>query len=73
MSMSEPFMPAHEPHPSDDPRDVDLDRDVDVIDEPAADESSTDAAQPDTPSDFRTPHPGDRLTEARLHEDFGDS
>lgn len=65
-------MPAHEPRPSDDPRDVDLDHDVDVIDLAAGD-PSTDAVEPNTPSDFRTPHPGDRLTEARLHEDFRDS
>lgn len=68
--MSEPFMPAHEPRPSDDPRDIDLDHDADVIAGPADDDAATDAAEPSTPTDFRTPHPGDRLTEARLHEDF---
>jgi len=71
--MSEPFMPAHEPHPSDDPRDIDLDHDADVIRDSADDEAATDAAEPSTPSDFRTPQPGDRLTEAMLREDFRDS
>jgi hypothetical protein len=73
MSMSEPFLPAHEPPSEPDPRERDIDTDADVFVEP---DEETDLAEevpvrenaPRPP--FRTPTPGDGLTPDQLADDL---
>jgi hypothetical protein len=75
MSMSEPFLPAHEPRAEPDPREHDLDGDV-VLDphadaDPAPDNAPlvhAGAAEPP----FRTPTAGDHLTAQALADELGD-
>ncbi|MFE1664623.1 hypothetical protein [Microbacterium sp. P02] len=72
MSSAEPFMPAHEsPSPSG-AADRDIDHDTDVIVDPEDAESTDAPYESDTKPAFRTPQPGDRLTEDELDRDLDD-
>lgn len=74
MSMSEPFLPAHEPRHEPDPREHDIDAEADVFIEPTgthvspmeADLVHTDARLPP----FRTPIPGDALRPDELADEL---
>jgi hypothetical protein len=71
MSSAEPFMPAHLPTSRDtEAAEIDLDHDVDILDPTGAD--GVDEAVPEYPENevFRTPAPGDGLTEAELEDDL---
>lgn len=77
MSTAEPFMPAHEPRPTADPREIDIDTDVDVLfDEQGAADGPAPSDPPQLVHDgaehppFRTPIAGEKLTEAELEADL---
>jgi hypothetical protein len=69
--MSDPFLPAHRRAPDRDGREIDIDHDEDVLfedgDDGDAEVPPSSAAAPP----FRTPVPGDRVTEGRLDDDLG--
>lgn len=69
MSMSDPFLPVHRDGTEGDPREIDLDHDVDVFFDNGA-EGETLPASTATPP-FRTPVPGDAVDEEQLDEDLG--
>ena len=71
MSMSEPFMPADEPRPEGPTTDRDIDNDVDVIwgSGDGDSEASAPVEFPANPT-FRTPTPGDHLSEDALEKDL---
>jgi hypothetical protein len=73
MSMSEPFLPAREPGAQPDPRDREIDQDVDVLpDAPPTDDADADAVHEGAPRPpFRTPEPHAGLTAERLAEELG--
>jgi len=76
MSTAEPFMPLHEPAADSDPREHDLDGDVDVSpDREAGAPEEVAAAEAEwarTPKPaFRTPTPGAHLTADELRDDLG--
>lgn len=75
MSTSEPFLPAAEAPREADPRDVDIDDDVDsdVVEEPGVDDPDARTAEPAADSAFRTPEPGERLSPEELARELGDS
>lgn len=69
MSMSDPFLPVHRDGTEEDPREIDLDHDVDVLFDDGA-EGETLPASTATPP-FRTPVPGAAIDEEQLDEDLG--
>jgi hypothetical protein len=75
MSMSEPFLPAHEPRPEPDAREHDIDPEEDVFIEPAGAPVPTveaDLVHEDAPRPpFRTPVPGNALTPDQLADELG--
>ena len=70
MSTSEPFMPAHWSRPVDRAAEIDADHDVDVFEPSPADDAEPTPTFPDNPA-FRTPTPGDALSETALESDLG--
>jgi hypothetical protein len=68
MSTSEPFLPAGEAPRDADPRDLDIDADVDsdVLAEPGVDDPDARAAESAANTTFRTPEPGKRLSPEEL-------
>jgi hypothetical protein len=72
MSTSEPFLPAGEAPRDADPRDLDIDEDVDsdVVEETGVDDPDARAAEPDANTTFRTPQPGKRLSPEELAQEL---
>ena len=72
MSTSEPFMPAHEPRPARPPQEHDLDHEVDVFLDEAAEPVAGDEAPWHTGAEpaVRRPEPGAHLTAEQLSADF---
>jgi hypothetical protein len=73
MSMSEPFLPADEPHAEAPPTDRDIDTDTDVIRDTGSDASgdgAEDAQHYAANPVFRTPTPGATLSEQALEKDL---
>ena len=72
MSTSEPFLPAGEAPRDADPRDRDIDEDVDsdVLGEPGVDDPDARAAESAAHATFRTPEPGKRLSPEELAEEL---
>ena len=72
MSTSEPFLPAGEASRDADPRDRDIDADVDsdVLEEAGVDDPDARAAEPAADTTFRTPEPGKRLSPEELAEEL---
>ena len=69
MSMSEPVLPVHPDGAEGNPRDLDVDHDVDVLFDEGDEEEAFPASTATPP--FRTPVPGDAVDEEHLDEDLG--
>ncbi|MFS0793074.1 hypothetical protein [Microbacterium sp. 1P10AE] len=71
MAMSDPFLPAHQGAPDRDGREIDIDHDVDVLFDEADDDGNDVVPSSAEAPPFRTPVPGDTVTEEQLDEDLG--
>lgn len=71
MAMSDPFLPVHRGAPDRDGREIDIDHDEDVIIDDGDDGDAVRLPSSAAAPPFRTPSPGDRVTEGRLDDDLG--